>query len=137
MSVWRILLLFLSLVLLGARAEAQVTLEPHTQNGVTYLSGGIGPEEVSAIKAAQGEYNLRLLFAVQGSGQYLADVQVKLLDQKGNTVLDATSDGPYFLARLKPGSYRLVAESAGKPITRSVEVPSSGAAALSLYWPAS
>ena len=56
---------------------------------------------------------MRLMFALAGSGEYLADVTVKLVDAYGDTVLDAVSDGPLFYARVPPGRYRITVASAG------------------------
>jgi hypothetical protein len=116
--------------------ENQVRLarvESHTQGDVSYVSGGVGSDSALAMRQIEGGYNLRLLFAVRGSGEYLADVRVKLVDRKGNTVLDAVSDGPYFFAKLRPGRYQVVAGNGGTTISRSVDV---GAHAVfqSFYW---
>ena len=135
MTMRRLVLLLLSLAFLGPLAYAQASLEPRTEGGVTFVSGGIGQEGLDAIEAAKSNYNLRLLFATEGSGRYLADIRVKLMDQKGNTLLDTVSEGPYFLAKVNPGKYKIVAENRGKEITRSADVPAKGAVSLSLYWP--
>jgi hypothetical protein len=115
-------------------AQAQEALQPQTQNGITFTSGGIGSEGRDALRQVQGSYNLKLMFAVQGSGDYLSDVKVKVMDGHGATLLDTISEGPYFLAQLKPGTYKIVADSAGRPQTRTVSVD-KGTAAASFYWP--
>jgi hypothetical protein len=134
MAMWKFILPFLLLSALGLPASAQ-ELQPQMQNGVTYVSGGVGLDGVDAIKSVQGEYNLRLLFASTGSGQYYAEVKVTLADQAGNVLVQATSDGPYFYARLKPGQYKVLAEADGMPKTFAVNVPASGAVSQSVYWP--
>jgi hypothetical protein len=136
MFVKKFVLLFLSLSLFGLQAHAQLAIESHTENGVTFVSGGVGGEGVQAIRAIEQDYNLRLLFAMQGSGDYLSSVDVKILDQTGRTLVDAISNGPYFLARLGPGRYRIVAESGGKSIEKRVDISSGQVVSQSLYWPA-
>lgn len=135
MAMRSFVLLFASLCFLGPLAYAQASLEPRTEGGVTFVSGGIGQEGLDAIDAAKSGYNLRLLFAIQGTGTYLADVRVKLLDQKGNTLLDTVSEGPYFLAKVSPGHYKVIAENQGKAISKPAEVSPKGAVSLSFYWP--
>ncbi|HLI12525.1 MAG TPA: carboxypeptidase regulatory-like domain-containing protein [Alphaproteobacteria bacterium] len=136
MTLKKIALLSLSVALLSAPALAQsLAPEAQTQNGVTFMSGGIGEEGLDSIRAAEHDYNLRLLFAVQGSGFYLSDVKVQIIDAKGTTLVDTVSQGPYFLAKLKPGRYKVVATSNGTAMTRTIEVPASGRAAQSFYWP--
>jgi hypothetical protein len=106
----------------------------HTQADVTYVSGGIGGAERAALRAAAPQYNLHLLFAGQGNGEYLSSVKVTITDERGVVVLDAVSDGPYFMARLPAGRYRISADIGGSAQTRAVSVPARGAASTSFFW---
>ena len=107
----------------------------HTQADISYVSGGIGGAERAALRAAAPNYNLHLLFAGQGTGEYLSNVKVTIADQHGVVVLDAVSDGPYFMARIGPGRYRVTADDGdGNPQTRVVAVPERGAASASFFW---
>ncbi|MGO8865083.1 MAG: carboxypeptidase-like regulatory domain-containing protein [Alphaproteobacteria bacterium] len=115
--------------------QARQALEPpRTQGDVTYLSGGVGSDSVQAMREVERAYNLRLMFAVAGSGEYLANVRVKLVDASGRTVLDVVSDGPYFFAKVPPGRYQVVAETEGGAKTRSVDISTGGAVSQSFYW---
>jgi hypothetical protein len=137
MARWIFLLLLLPLLLfptLAVPAFAQ-ELQPQMQNGVTYVSGGIGIDGVDAIKAVAGSYNLHLLFASNGSGQYYAEVKVTIADRAGNPLITAVSDGPYFYVRLKPGQYNVTADAEGQPKTVTVTVPASGASQQTFNWP--
>jgi hypothetical protein len=123
----------LSAVVALAAAEA-VGLEVKSAGGISYVSGGVGASEQEALEQAKSDYNLRLLFAVSGSGAFLAEVPVTIADSGGQVLLEAVSDGPYFYAKVPAGSYRVSAENAGKVQTRSVTVPASGAASEGFYW---
>jgi hypothetical protein len=136
MSVIKIALLLVSMSLFAIPVRAQLAVEPRTENGVTFVSGGVGDEGVQQIRQIEKEYDLRLLFAVQGSGEYLSGVYVKILDKNGNALVDTKSDGPYFLAKLSPGKYDVIAESRGKSIEKRVEITHGHAVSQSLYWPA-
>jgi len=106
-----------------------------TQSSVAYISGGIGGDEQEAMRAAAQNYNLHLLFAEQGSGEYLSGIKVTITSQQGAVVLSAISDGPYFMARLPAGHYRISADAGdGRPQMRAVSVPAHGAFAASFYW---
>ncbi len=85
-----------------------------TQNGITYVTGGIGETESNAMKAAAGHYDLMLTFA-ERSGAYLADVKVNIADRSGDSVLDLVS-GPILLVDLPAGRYTVRADVEGKPI---------------------
>jgi len=137
MSLNKISLLFVTISLFGLPAYAQLVIEPHTENGITYVSGGVGAEGVEQIRQLEKDYNLHLLFAIQGSGDYLSRVYVKILDGQGHALVDTMSEGPYFLAKLKPGKYDVIAESDGKTIDRRVDVSQGHATTVSLYWPES
>jgi hypothetical protein len=109
-------------------------LEVRTAGDISYVSGGVGASEQEELAQVKSDYNLRLLFAVTGSGAFLAKVPVTIADQAGQVVLEAVSDGPYFYANLPAGTYRVSAENAGNAQTRSVTVPASGGVSESFYW---
>jgi hypothetical protein len=118
-----------------APAFAQDVLQPVTENGISYVSGGVGDGSLEAIQAAKKQYNLHLLFAVERSGQYLSDIEVAIRDAKGDTILKTVSTGPFFLAKLAPGKYQISAMSDGKVQTKRIEVVPGRSAGLSFYWP--
>lgn len=125
-----------ALCALPARGEDPV-LQPSMQGSVAYVSGGIGDQGQRALREVEGQYNLRLLFAVQGSGEYLADIPVRIVDAKGVTVLDAVAEGPFMLVKLPPGVYSVIASNEGAALKKSVTVPATAAASQAFYWPAS
>ena len=104
-----------------------------TQNGVTFVTGGIGKPEATAMKAAAKRYDLMLVFADRG-GHYLADVNVKIKDSQGNTVLDVVSD-PILLANLPSGRYTLQADAQGKKQVKTIHLTHRHSAQLVNYWP--
>ncbi len=117
------LALILPCVLIGFPAIAQqAPLTPQTQGEVTYVSGGVGEDERDAMKAMRGDYDLSLLFAVKGSGEYVSDVNVKIKDAKGAVCLDTVADGPMLYAKLKPGHYSISAERDGHVMNKKVTV---------------
>jgi len=116
------------------KETGQAIQEMRAANGIAYVSGGVGRDSARALNEVKGRYNLHLLFAVQGSGEYLANVRVKIADQRGNTVLDAVSDGPYFFARVQPGTYLVTVDSEGRSKTRSFEIARNGSTSGAFYW---
>jgi hypothetical protein len=109
---------------------------PQTQNGVAFVSGGVGDEGRTALREMEPQYNLRLLFAESG-GAYLSDVDVQLTDQGGNRLVAAVSNGPFFFARVGPGRYVIDAISSGRPQTHSVIVEAGAPTSEAFYWPSS
>lgn len=130
----KVLLVLFAVLSVAATASSQQLLQHKTEGGITFISGGVGMAEREALKNVEGDYNLRLLFATQGTGEFIADVKVTIRDSKGNVVLDAVSDGPSFFAKLPPGSYKVTADNKGEPQTRSVVVSSKRPVKQAFYW---
>jgi hypothetical protein len=120
-----------------AVANESTPLRPKMQNGITYLTGGIGQDQVQEMRAdAREGYNLQLVFATQKSGEYLANVKVMISDSKGETLIDAVSDGPGFYAKLPVGHYKISAENRGTLQGRSIDVTGHNINRYVLYWSA-
>lgn len=101
----------------NSMANAQSALPTvRTEGDVTYVSGGVGEDEANAMKRAAGKYPLELMFINKAKPRdsYTSDVQVKITNQRGESVLDTTSEGPYFLASLPNGTYRIEATNNGE-----------------------
>jgi len=124
----------LALGLTGA-ALAQDGLPPlQSSGGVSYMTGGVGLDESAAIKAAEKDFNLSLLFAQTKRGEYLSDVKVSIADKAGKTVLKVVSDGPMLLVRLPAGAYKVSADHGGKTLVKTVQVAAKGVARASFVW---
>ncbi|EGV30830.1 hypothetical protein ThidrDRAFT_2462 [Thiorhodococcus drewsii AZ1] len=91
-----------------------------TQNGVTYVTGGIGQPESTAMESAASQYDLMMTFA-RNDGAFVSDVQVSISDQQGAPVLDLVS-GPILLIDLPDGTYKIQASFAGDSKVRTVTV---------------
>lgn len=102
--------------------------------GLSYVSGGVGEESLQRLRERVSAFNLKLVFAM-ASGAYLSNVRVAVADAKGKTLLEAISDGPWFLAKLPVGNYRLVATYSGKAIERSVAVEATALRTVDFRWP--
>lgn len=115
---------------------ASVQLTPKTENGITYLCGGIGTTEADLMKREAENYNLMLTFA-ESSGAYVADVHVEIADARGKPILETVCDAPIMLVNLPTArSYRIRAEVAGHPVNKTVRVRSGRkGTAVGITWP--
>jgi hypothetical protein len=134
----RVFVLVLGIAAGGVAVAGESTpLQPKMQNGITYLTGGIGQDQVQEMRAdAREGYNLQLVFATQKSGEYVANVRVMISDAKGETLIDAVSDGPGFYAKLPAGHYKISAENRGKLQVVSIDVTGHNINRHVLYWSA-
>ena len=105
----------------------------HQAGGLSYVSGGVGDESLQSLRERVSEFNLKLVFAMT-SGAYLSNVRVTVADARGKTLVEAISDGPWFLAKLPAGEYRVVASYAGKAIERSVAVDATALKTVDFRW---
>jgi len=124
-----------------AQADDLLPLPPAKRSGeVTYTSGGIPDEQLPAVKQARASYPLVIeLFQKSGQkNQYTSDVQVRLIDAKGNVVLDDKAEGPFFLVKPAPGTYRVEATFKGRVLEqRGVAVGASGSRRVVFVFPES
>ncbi|MBC3375587.1 carboxypeptidase regulatory-like domain-containing protein [Pseudomonas sp. SWRI92] len=110
-----------------------VQVQPTQQNGVTYLSGGIGEDEARAIGQAQG-YNLHMTFAIGPENKYVPDVDVTVQKTSGQTLLTLSDAGPLVYVQLPPGKYTVVAIRNGEERRDTAEVGSGAARKLVFHW---
>ena len=103
------------------------------QGDIEFVSGGVGADESHALESARSQWPLGLNFTGSGS-DYLAEVQVRIVDSHGADVLNATSQGPYMLVRLRPGQYTVHASYKGNEQSKSVTVPAKGSARSTFHW---
>ena len=106
---------------------------PQQQNGITYINGGVGQEEQTALKSQRADYNLLLTFATKQSGAYRSDVQLDITDAKGTNMLSVANTGPMFFAKLPAGTYRISAAAEGKTFKRTVKI-GSAPKDITLHW---
>lgn len=135
MKLFRLMLILPWIAYSFSAIADSAPLQPQTQGEVTFVSGGIGGDERDALQAMRADYNLSLLFSMQGTGEYFSDVAVRISDANNQTVLDTVSDGPMLFAKLKPGRYRVSAEHEGHAIRKTVTVAGKRRAPLSFTWP--
>lgn len=127
------LLPFVFFLCVNDAAFAQSLPQPASQNGVAYITGGVGEDEVQAFRAAAPSYNLRMTFASK-TGNYLSDVDVTITSGAGRLVLTVRTEGPFLFVRLPVGRYQIAAQMRHIAETRKIQLPSRGGAELRFYW---
>lgn len=116
-------------------AWSQQSLQVQEQGGIAFVSGGFGSEERDQLHAMQDRFTLKLVFALD-SGSYLADVNVRIMDRHGNTLLETRTNGPILMANLAAGNYTVVADRDNSEKERTVSVRSGGTTEVTFTWPA-
>lgn len=125
----------LAAMVVAAFAIAQPAPEKvYTQNGVSFMSGGIGLDSQARLEARERDFNLKLVFTLV-EGNYVADVGVTIQDAAGKNVVQLVVNGPFLMARLPTGKYAVNAVYDGKMQTRQVEVRVGRLRTEYLRWP--
>lgn len=131
--------------LLGAAAMLDAQAQPgqlppeHQAGAVSYVSGGVGEDQAHRFEAAFKRYPLVVrLFEGSGTSRaaFTAQARVTISDARGRQLLDTESDGPYLLARLPAGDYRIGASLGGRHLpAHRVRVTDGGHAATTFVFP--
>ncbi len=131
-------LLSACLVLFSSLSLAQAEIpEAKVSQGIEYISGGIGSEESDAMLALGKKWPLVLEFSQDHPQRplWVADVKVKILDQKKKIIFEALSDGPIMLLKMTAGKYDAEYTFEGKVLKRSLVVEEGKFQKQSVVWP--
>lgn len=112
---------------------SQQPLEVLEQQGISFVSGGLGADERDQLRTMQDQFNLKLVFAID-AGNYLSDIDVRIMDQQGNTLVETRSDGPILMANLPAGTYSVAVANQGDRKERTVEIGSQDVAEVTFTW---
>jgi len=83
---------------------------PHRTDGLRWQSGGVSEDERADLRRAASTYNLWLVTAMRGRGEYIANARVTIWREPSRVaVLDKPLDGPWLLVDLPPGRYSVEA----------------------------
>lgn len=111
---------------------------PQTQSsqGISYITGGVGTEESSAILAEAKQWPLLLELSQleNGRGVWIFGSQIKILNTKNTVIFDAKADGPYMLVNLIAGDYVIEASYQGVEQKRAISLKAGPSQKISLFW---
>lgn len=125
--------ILLVVALLVPVADAISDESIQTAGGVSYVSGGVGTDSIDRLRSLSGDFNLKLVFAMK-SGEHVSDVGVVIADTAGKTLLDTTSEGPWFLAKLPAGNYQIVATFGGNAVKRQITIGTAKLRTVDFRW---
>jgi hypothetical protein len=132
------ILLIACLVFFSSLSLAQVEIpDAKVSQGIEYISGGIGSEESDALLALGKKWPLVLEFSQDHPQRplWVADVTVKIMDQKKKVIFEALSEGPIMLLKINPGKYDAEYSFEGKVLKRSLVIEDTKFQKQSVVWP--
>ena len=121
---------------IGAVAQQPAATAPG--DAISYMNGGFGQEEAARMREISAEYPVGLTFArhngTQNTDEFIADVNVRVRNSAGQTVVAAAGQGPIFLLRVPNGTYVVEAEHNGDVKTRRIEVVAGRHQEIAFSW---
>jgi hypothetical protein len=122
--------------IVGAVAQPPVATAPGQT--ISYLNGGFGQEEAARMREISAEFPVGITFTrhngTQNTDEFVADVNVRIRDSAGQTVIAAAGQGPIFLLRVPDGTYALEAERNGEVKTRRIDVVGGRHQEIAFSW---
>ena len=100
---------------------------------VSYVYGAAGDDSIDRLNSLAGGFNLKLVFALN-SGTHVSGVRIAIADAAGKAVLDITSEGPWFLAKVPACTYQIVATLGGNALKRKVVVGAAEFRTVDFRW---
>ncbi|QWD79111.1 carboxypeptidase regulatory-like domain-containing protein [Polynucleobacter sp. MWH-Spelu-300-X4] len=132
-------LFFSALFVIGINtclAQADI---PESQNyqGIQYITGGIGSEESDAIIELGKKWPLTLEFSQDHPQRslWVADVAVKITNEKQKVIFNVMSEGPILLINLEPGTYNMEFVFEKRPLKRKIKIEEGKPQKLPIAWP--
>ena len=110
--------------------------EAQRSQGVSYITGGVGEEESTAILAEAKQWPLLLELSQleNGRGVWIFGSQIKIANAKGAMIFDAKADGPYMLINLDAGDYVIQASYQGVEQKRAISIKAGQPQKISIFW---
>jgi len=106
------------------------------RSDVDAIAGGVGINARARLSdEAADDHNVKMVFALD-SGNYVADVDVKVMDASGRNVVGGVARGPWLYANLPPGSYTAIATYRGESVSERLMVGRKGQRTAVFRWPA-
>lgn len=122
-----------ALAFVAAASPSQA--EPRT--AAAAVAGGIGAvEREHLFNNPLSDRNVKLVFSLD-TGNYLADVHVRVTGTGGAVVVDGVARGPWVYATLPTGEYLVTATYVDQIVKRRLDVVDDRRIVAHLAWPAS
>jgi len=107
---------------------------PAAKYGLKYMTGGVGHDEVLAMRAHAKEFTLNLLFSEGKSGQAVTNVNVNIYNEQDELVFRAKGAQPLLYVNLPAGNYMILATNNGAKLRYKVSIEENINQKIILNW---
>jgi hypothetical protein len=118
----------------AAEPFGEIRVKPRVSEPISYASGGVGADARQTLLPEVRDYGLKLTFAGMPQREFLAEVEVRIVDERGRELISTRSKGPMLFAKLPRGQYRVVATFRGQTQEKTATVDTGKQTELNFYW---
>ena len=110
--------------------------ETKYSEGISYITGGVGEGETTAILAEAKQWPLLLEMSQieNGRGVWIFGANIKIVNSKKQSIFDAQADGPYMLINLASGDYVIETTYQGVVQKRAFSIKADSPQKISVFW---
>ena len=112
-------------------AEPQVRL---SKNGISYMTGGIGHEEVLEMRPHAKKFTLNLLFSEGDAGQSVTAVNVNIYNEQSELIFRLKGSKPVLYVNLPAGTYTILATNDGEKLRHKLTIEGNTNQKVILNW---
>lgn len=112
-------------------AEQQIRA---TKNGIQYLTGGIGHEEVVEMRAHAKKFTLNLIFSEGEDGYSATAINVNIYNTQNELVFRLKNAKPMLYVNLPVGTYTILATNNGEKLRYRLTIDGNNNQKVILNW---
>jgi hypothetical protein len=121
-SIFLALACALALAPAAAQQKPLADIAVRKQSGIPFVSGGVTEAQRQELQRIANKYPMQLVFTAEGRPPELKGVKIKVRDLRGDTLIEAVSEGPLFYFNPPSGRWTMEAELDGETVTRTVDL---------------
>jgi len=105
-----------------------------TKNGIQYLTGGIGHEEVIEMRPHAKKFTLNLIFSEGEDGHSATAININIYNDKNELVFRLKGAKPMLYVNLPAGNYMILATNNGEKLRHQLTIASNANQKVILNW---
>lgn len=105
-----------------------------SRNGLNYMTGGIGDEEVLEMRPHAKKFTLNLLFSEGDAGQSITDLNVNIYNEQSELVFRVKGAKPILYVNLPAGNYTILANNNGVKLRHKLSIKENTNQRVILNW---
>lgn len=103
-------------------------------NGIQYMTGGVGHDEVLAMRPYAKNFSLNLMFSEGQAGQAVTDINVNIYDENAKLIFRVKAAKPLLYVNLPVGTYTILANHQGNKLRHKINMIKNKSIKVILNW---